>query len=278
MTSEKVQPDTFKLPHHKLKQHIEVRLTALLKEYDPQFTQDESSIGTTPLTEMTIDTGNSELVSQKPYSIAMKHYQWVKNEINKLLMAKVIWGSQPSWSAPIIVVPKGDEGKCLVIDYCILNKVTTKFICQIPKVEELMTGVLKDFTVTITYLDDIIIFSRIAEEHLSHIKQVFEKLRNAHLSIKLSKCNFFTKEIQYLRYIPSTKGIRPLPSKTQMINNMHPPKTAKHVNIFLGLVRYYRKCTGTCQECQTTNTLNSPERFNLTPCKWQKHQNDHLTK
>ena len=190
MTSEKVQPDTFKLPHHKLKQHIEVRLTALLKEYDPQFTQDESSIGTTPLTEMTIDTGNSELVSQKPYSIAMKHYQWVKNEINKLLMAKVIWGSQPSWSAPIIVVPKGDEGKCLVIDYCILNKVTTKFICQIPKVEELMTGVLKDFTVTITYLDDIIIFSRIAEEHLSHIKQVFEKLRNAHLSIKLSKCNF----------------------------------------------------------------------------------------
>ena len=63
MTSEKVELDTFKPPYHKLKQHIETRFTALLKEYDSQFAQDETSIGTTPQTEMTIDTGNSELVS-----------------------------------------------------------------------------------------------------------------------------------------------------------------------------------------------------------------------
>ena len=65
-------------------------LTELLKEYDSQFAQDETSFGTTPLTEMTIDTGTSEPVLQKPYPITMKHYQWVKDEINKLLMAKVI--------------------------------------------------------------------------------------------------------------------------------------------------------------------------------------------
>ena len=39
---------------------------------------------------MTIDTGTSEPVSQKPYPIDMKNYQWVKDEINKLLTAKVI--------------------------------------------------------------------------------------------------------------------------------------------------------------------------------------------
>ena len=50
--------------------------------------------------------------------------------------------------------------------------------------QELMTGILKDFFFAIAYLEDIIIFSRIAEEHLSHIKHVFEKLRNAHLSMK----------------------------------------------------------------------------------------------
>ena len=105
--------------------------------------------------------------------------------------------------------------------------------------QELMTCVLKDFSFTIIYLDDIIIFSRMAEEHLSHIKQVFEKLRNAHLSMKLSKC-FFTKDFQYLGYILSTKGIRSLPSKTQAINNMHPPKSAKQVCTFLRLIRYYR--------------------------------------
>ena len=72
---------------------------------------------TTPLTKMSIDTGNSEPVSQKPYPIAMKHYQWVKDEMEKLLTAKVILGSRSSWSALIIVVPKGDGGKHLVIDY-----------------------------------------------------------------------------------------------------------------------------------------------------------------
>ena len=80
-----------------------------------------------------------------------------------------------------------------------------------------MTGILKDFNFAIAYLDDIIIFSRTVEEHFDHIKQVFEKLRSAHLSMKLSKCHFFTKEIQYLGHTLSTKGIRPLPSKTQAI-------------------------------------------------------------
>ena len=107
--------------------------------------------------------------------------------------------------------------------------------------QELMTGVLKDFPFTSAYLDDIIIFSRTAEKHLYHIRQVFKKLWNTHLSMKLSKCHFFAKEIQYLGHIPSTTGIRPLPSKTQAINNMHPPKTAKQVHKFLGLVRYCRK-------------------------------------
>ena len=49
--------------------------------------------------------------------------------------------------------------------------------------QDLMTGILKELDFAITYLDDIIIFSRTVEEHLSHIKQVFKKLQNAKLSI-----------------------------------------------------------------------------------------------
>ena len=80
--------------------------------------------------------------------------------------------------------------------------------------QELITRILKDFDFTIAYLDDIIIFSKTAEEHLLHIKKFFEKLRSAKLLMKLSKCHFFSKEIQYLGHILSTKGIYPLPSKT----------------------------------------------------------------
>ena len=76
-----------------------------------------------------------------------------------------------------------------------------------------MTVILKEFNFAIAYLDEIIIFSTTAEEHLSHIKQVFEKLHTAKLSMKFSKCYFFTKDIQYLGHILSTKGIQPVPSK-----------------------------------------------------------------
>ena len=51
------------------------KLTDLLKECASQFAQDETSIGTTPLTEMTIDTGTSEPLSQNPYSIANETLQ-----------------------------------------------------------------------------------------------------------------------------------------------------------------------------------------------------------
>ena len=216
---------------------------------------------------MSIDTGTSDPISQKPYPIAMKHYDWVKSEIEKLLAAKVICSSCSSWSDPIIVVPKGDGGKCLVIDYRALNKVTRKFTWPMSKVEdifsklngatyfstldlyagyhhipldkpsipkttfnspfgkfeyikvpfglpqapvyfqELMTGMLMDFPFTIAYLDDIIIFSKTSQEHLSHIHMVFEKLRAANLSMKKSKCSFFSKKIQYSGHIISATGI-----------------------------------------------------------------------
>ena len=186
---------------------------------------------------MMIDTGNSEPVSQKPYTITMKHYQWVKDEIEKSLTAKVIHSSRSSWSAPIIIVPKGDGGQHLVINYRALNKVTRKFTYTMPKVEdifsklnwatyftmldpragyhhvpldkpsilkmalnspfgkykyvkvtyglaqvpayfqELMNGILKDINFMIAYLDDII-FSKTPQEHLSHIRKVFQKLRS----------------------------------------------------------------------------------------------------
>ena len=78
MMAEQVKLDTFDPPHHKLKTRTQNKLDALLKEFETQFAKEETSIGMTPLTKMTINTGNSDPVSQKPYPIAMKNYQWVK--------------------------------------------------------------------------------------------------------------------------------------------------------------------------------------------------------
>ena len=139
MMSQTIAPDTFDPPQHKLSAPIQDSLKLLLQEYESQFTKDETSIDTTPLTSIAIDTGTANPVSQKPYYIAMKHYEWVKNEIEKLLATKVICTSCSSWSTPIIVVPKGDGGKDLVLDYRALNKVTRKFTWPMPKVEDIFS-------------------------------------------------------------------------------------------------------------------------------------------
>ena len=90
-----------------------------------------------------------------------------------------------------------------------------------------MNKVLKDLPFAIAYLVDIIIYSKTANEHLDHLQKVFHKLCNAELSMKLSKCHFFARKIQYLGHVLSTTDIKPLPSKTSAIKPMNPPKMLK---------------------------------------------------
>ena len=90
--------------------------------------------------------------------------------------------------------------------------------------QELMNKVLKELPFGIAYLNGIIIYSKTPEEHLDHLQHIFHKLHNAELSMKLSKCHFFAKEIQYLDHVLSTTGIKVLPSKTAAIKLMKPPK------------------------------------------------------
>ena len=137
LLDEHIQHDIFIPPLHTLLDNVRKSLNQLLETFKSQFTQDETSIGTTHLTKMQIDTGDSEPVSQRPYPITMEHYNWVRSVINKLLDAQVIHSSHSSWSAPIIVVLKGDGGKCLVINYRAMNKVTWKFIWPLPRVEDI---------------------------------------------------------------------------------------------------------------------------------------------
>ena len=139
MLPETVKLDSFIPPKYQLDVTIQQHLDNLLRTFKDQFAKDKMTIGTTLLTQMSIDTGDSGPVSQKPYPVAMKHYNWVKEEIKKLLEAGVIRNSHSSWSAPIIVVPKGDGGKCLIIDYRALNKVMRKFVWPMPKVEDIFS-------------------------------------------------------------------------------------------------------------------------------------------
>ena len=128
MIDEHIQPHTFTPALHTLPSNVRISFNQLLETFKSLFVQDETHIGTTHLMKMQNDTGNSEPVSQRQYFTTIKHYDWVRNEINKLLDVQVINSSHSSWSAPIIAVSKGIYGKYLVIDFRALDKVTQKFV------------------------------------------------------------------------------------------------------------------------------------------------------
>ena len=110
-------------------------LDKLLDENKDFFAEDERQIGTKPLIQMSIDTGDHPLVAKKPYTSAFKHYDWVKEEIDKLLEAGAIRKSHSSWSAPIVVVPKGDGGKRFCSDFRTLNASTRTSVWPMPRLK-----------------------------------------------------------------------------------------------------------------------------------------------
>ena len=107
--------------------------------------------------------------------------------------------------------------------------------------QRLINEVLTDCNFAMGYLDDIIHYSKTEEEHLQHLEEIFEGLQKAGLKLKLQKCSFFRKHIQYLSHLISDEGIQPLPEKLESIAKMPVPQNAKQVKQFLGLVDYYRK-------------------------------------
>ena len=93
----------------------------------------------------------------------------------------------------------------------------------------------------IIYLDDIIIFSKTPKEQIERLRKVFEKLAEAGLRLKPSKCEFFRTELRYLGHVVSAKGIATDDKKIKAIVKWPRPETVTEVRSFLGFCNYYRK-------------------------------------
>ena len=108
--------------------------------------------------------------------------------------------------------------------------------------QALINKVLKGLhKIAVAYLDDIIIFSKNEEEHLEHLRIIFQRLKEASLKLKRSRCDFMKAQIQYLGHLISCSGIQPLPEKLESIKHMPAPRSPKEVKQFLGLTGYYCK-------------------------------------
>ena len=86
-----------------------------------------------------------------------------------------------------------------------------------------------------------LVYSKDAQDHEQHSRMVLQILRKKKLFYKLSKCEFWLKEVSFLGHIVSTEGIRVDPAKNEVIVNWKLPRNVTDVRSFLGLADYYRR-------------------------------------
>lgn len=91
------------------------------------------------------------------------------------------------------------------------------------------------------YIDDILVSSETEEEHVSHLRQIFQRLRRYGLLLHPSKCKFARASVYYLGHVISAQGIAPNPDKVRAVQDFPVPTSVKGVRQFLGLASYYRR-------------------------------------
>ena len=91
------------------------------------------------------------------------------------------------------------------------------------------------------FIDDILMYSNDREDHDTHFRVVLETLRKEQLYAKLSKCEFWLREVSFLGHIVSKEGILVDPKKIEVIIEWKPPRNVTEVRSFLGLAGYYKR-------------------------------------
>jgi hypothetical protein len=140
--------------------------------------------------------------------------------------------------------------------------------------QRLMDVVLKNLTGTECWIiiDDVIIYSRTAEEDAQRLANVLARFERANLQLQSEKCVFAQGQVQYLEHIMPGEGIHPCPEKVKAVQNYPVPKSIKEIRSFLVLGSFYRKLIHRFAEIAKTLTelTQKGEEFMWTPLR-QKH-------
>ena len=108
---------------------------------------------------------------------------------------------------------------------------------------DLMNRVFRPYVdqLFVVFIDDILVYSKDAQELEQHLRIVMETLKEKKLYARLSKCDFWLKKVSFLSHIVSTEGIRVDPIKIKDVVNWKPPRNVIEVRSFLGLAGYYKR-------------------------------------
>jgi hypothetical protein len=93
----------------------------------------------------------------------------------------------------------------------------------------------------VVFIDDILIYSKIEEEHEEHLRLVLEKLRANQLYAKFSKCEFWLMQVSFLGHVISVGGVSVDLGTMREVLNWMPPTNVLEIHSFLGLAGYYHR-------------------------------------
>ena len=143
-------------------------------------------------------------------------------------------------------------------------------LCNVPATfQRLMQNCLGELNLSyaLIYLDDVIVYSRTEEEHLTRLRAVFERFLESGLKLKPSKCHFFRTEISYLGHKVSAKGMEPGTEGVKAIAEMAPPQTYTGIRQFLGTTGYFRRfIKGYAKIAKPLNDILSGTNSKLKGC------------
>ena len=93
----------------------------------------------------------------------------------------------------------------------------------------------------VVFIDDILVYSKCAEEHGQHLRVVMGKLRKHQLYAKFSKCEFWFQRVSFLGHVLTAEGVEVDPEKIKAIYEWKQPTSATEIRSFLRLACYYRR-------------------------------------
>jgi len=105
----------------------------------------------------------------------------------------------------------------------------------------LMQRVLSGLQFTSVYMDDGIVYSESLEDHVNHLRIVFERLRTAGLKSNPTKCKFVCDEVEYLGHVITPARLKPSECNLIAVREFPVPTNLKHLRQFLGLASHYRR-------------------------------------